>query len=97
MQSLRDMIAKQNNTHKIACLSPIRKSCLMNLKKKVKENIVPDAEKGKIFWSEIWDQQVKRNENSKWLKKMEQQEHVKIEVEKVKKYVSRIPNWKSPG
>ena len=29
--------------------------------------INPDAEKSKHFWSDIWDKDVKQNKNAKWL------------------------------
>ena len=57
----------------------------------------------KIFWEEIWGKRVSHNEKAEWIdrigKKMKvrQQEEVKITKEKIKKRISKMPNWKAPG
>ena len=34
------------------------------------ENIIPDKEKNREFWSEIWEKYVKHNENADWIQKV---------------------------
>ena len=64
----------------------------------------PDSEESKRFWSEIWDQPVLHNNNAGWLKKVEKdlenvtkQEDIKISINKVKKQLRKMKNWKAPG
>ena len=81
-----------------------RKKLFDELEGKTKETIVPDAEQSREFWSEIWDKPLKHNENAEWLKTVERdigdmgvQENIKIDLNKIKKQLNKMPNWKSPG
>jgi len=64
----------------------------------------PDKEGSKAFWQNIWGQPTKHNTNAEWLNKVssklehiERQENLIITVADVKKMISKMPNWKSPG
>ena len=81
-----------------------QKKLFDELEGKERQTAVPDAEESRVFWSNIWGQTVKHNENAEWLKTLEEevadievQENIRIDVSKVKKQITRIPNWKSPG
>ena len=68
------------------------------------EAVVPNAEESQKFWSDIWDNPVKHNENSKWLRDLEselanieQQENITIDIKSLRTKLKKVPNWKSPG
>ena len=76
----------------------------MKLEGKERQTVVPDAEESRIFWNDIWGQPVRHNENAEWLRTLEEelvdigiQENIQINLIKLKKQITRIPNWKSPG
>ena len=66
-------------------------------------NIIPDAEESKKFWGNIWGKEVSHNINAEWIENtskemnVRQQENIKINKEKIKKRISKMPNWKAPG
>ena len=71
---------------------------------KERQTVVPDAEESRIFWNNIWGQPVRHNENAEWLRTLEEelvdigiQENIQINLIKLKKQITRIPNWKCPG
>ena len=54
-----------------------------------RESVIPDAEKSRRFWSDIWDQAVTHKENTDWLRKVENelgeltvQDDIHIEIKK---------------
>ena len=56
------------------------------------------------FWHDIWNQGVTPRENTDWLRKVENelgeltvQDDIHIGIEKVRKQIRKMPNWKSPG
>ena len=62
-----------------------------------------NAEESKHFWSDIWDQAVMDRENTDWLGKAENgleeltvQDDIHIGINKVRKQIRKMPNWKSP-
>ena len=65
--------------------------------------IKPDAEESKTFWSNIWGIEKKHNEDAEWLKDVEEsyrnipQESFQINQGKIKKQLSKLPNWKACG
>lgn len=72
-------------------------------RKSEREEVLPDTEESKKFWSDIWSEPVQHNREAEWLKKLkeeievEQQEDIKIDIEKLRKVLMGIPNWKAPG
>ena len=71
--------------------------------KQREENVIPDAEESKIFWSNIWSKEVEHQKDAEWLdvlrteKKNVKQMDLIIDEENVKKQLKKVPNWKSPG
>ena len=70
----------------------------------VRQNdITPDAEESRLFWSDIWDNPKEHNQNAEWLENVKRetvvtpQNQMTITTEAVKKRVKQIPNWKCPG
>ena len=68
------------------------------------EQDVPDAKEAKMFWESIWSIPVKHVANGEWLQQLrnenrerEKQEEVMITLEKLKKQLKKVPNWKAPG
>ena len=68
-----------------------------------RESVIPDAEKRRRFWSDIWDKAVMHKENTDWLRKVENelgeltvQDDIHIEIKK-KKSRQKMSNWKTPG
>ena len=61
------------------------------------------AEELKQFWGNIWSQFVDHKKDAKWLKDLrnevnvKKQEKIDITTGSLKKILSRMPNWKSPG
>ena len=56
-----------------------------------RESVIPDAEKRRRFWSDIWDQAVTHKENTDWLRKVENelgeltvQDDIHIEIKRKK-------------
>ena len=81
-----------------------QKTLFDELEGKERQTAVPDAEESRIFWNDIWGQPVRHNENAEWLRTLEEelvdigiQENIQINLIKLKKQITRIPNWKSPG
>ena len=71
----------------------------------VRPNDVPNAEKSKRFWGDIWSVSKGHNRETKWLKDIKNelgndkhlQERMVINVEKVPKQCRKMPNWKASG
>ena len=68
------------------------------------DDVVPDAEESQTFWSDIWDNPIKHNEDAEWLRELEkdlgdieQQEDIIIDLSSVRAKLKKVPNWKSPG
>ena len=63
----------------------------------------PDGKQTKECWSEIWSKPGQHNRNAEWLNKLkeeiyvEKQEALKVSIDKVRKVLKRMPNWKVPG
>ena len=67
-------------------------------------NIMPDAEKSRKFWSDIWSKEETHNENAMWFKDVEntfaqknKQENIAITPQLISKQVVKLPYWKAPG
>ena len=67
------------------------------------EDIIPNAEESKTFWSDIWSKGQKHNNNAEWLRNLradlrnQQQEDMIVTKEMVAKQCTRMANWKAPG
>ena len=67
------------------------------------DSVAPDSEESKKFWSEIWSQPGKHRKDAEWLRrlkdevKVEKQHKVAINLGKLRKVLSKMPNWKAPG
>ena len=67
------------------------------------EKIIPDAEESKIFWSSIWDNTAKHNDEAEWLQELKEdmdyplQDDLHISKDKVQMQSRKMPNWKAPG
>ena len=63
----------------------------------------PDAEESKKFWGGIWSESVDYIRDARWYKYLQRQvsvtkqEKVDITKESLKKILSRMRKWKSPG
>ena len=64
-----------------------------------RESVITDAEESRRFWSDIWDQAVTYRENTDWLRRAENelgeltvQDHIHIEIKKVRKQIRKMPN-----
>ena len=63
----------------------------------------PVAEESKQFWRNIWSQSADHKKDAKWLQDLrsevnvKKQEKIDITTGSLKKILSRMPNWKSPG
>ena len=74
----------------------------MNVKSH-EENIIPDKEKTREFWSGLWEKNVKHSENTDWIQKAAEETHGKkqqnidITLTKIKETIRKISNWKAPG
>ena len=70
---------------------------------KERSDLKPDGEQTKKFWSEIWSKPSQHNRNAEWLNNLkeeisvEKQEPVKVSIDKVRKVLKRMPDWKAPG
>ena len=68
------------------------------------ENVIPDADESRKFWSDIWGNKVERNREAEWMNDFKmgmedtpKQQKVEITEVKVKKMLRKIPNWKVSG
>ena len=67
------------------------------------DNIIPDKEKTREFWSRIWEKNLKHNENADWIQRVAEEMHgnkqqnIDITPTKIKKRICKISNWKAPG
>ena len=74
----------------------------MNVKSH-EENIIPDKEKTREFWSGLWEKNVKHNENADWIQKVAEEMHsnkqqnIDITPTKIKERIHKMSNWKAPG
>ena len=67
-------------------------------------DITPDAEETREFWSGIGGKSVNHSSDAEWLKKLKddlpenaQQHDIKVTKENVTKQTKKLANWKSPG
>ena len=67
-------------------------------------DITPDAEESKTFWGDIWDNEVKHNEQAKWIQEVEdyvqttqKPEMFIITLDRFKKQLKKTPKWKASG
>ena len=82
-----------------------QKRLFERLENKERSNEVsPDTQENKKFWSDIWDNPASHNEQAKWLKDIEtdlinvkRQDEIVINLSMVRKQLKKMPNWKSPG
>ena len=67
------------------------------------ENVIPDADESKKFWSDIWSVTKEHNRNAEWLNNIRndigdsQQGELEITAEMVSIQCRKMPNWKAPG
>ena len=67
------------------------------------DDIPPETDDAKTFWSEIWSREGKHNGDAEWLHGVKQeidvdpQHDVIIDVVKLRKQLNNMPNWKAPG
>ena len=69
------------------------------------EDNIPDAEATNEFWRNIWEKDISHNERAEWIENVKTEVHEKIEkqndlsitLEMLKKKLSKLSNWKSPG
>ena len=67
------------------------------------EDIIPNVEESKTFWSDILSKGQKHNNNAEWLRNLsadlrnQQQEDMIVTKEMVTKQCKRMANWKAPG
>ena len=68
------------------------------------EIVMPDSQEAKIFWTDIWGQEVEHNKDATLLREIKKdingknkQARVQILQENLKKILKEIPNWKAPG
>ena len=73
------------------------------VRKSHEQNIIPDKEKTREFWSGIWEKNVKHNENADWVQKVAEemrgnkQLNIEIISTKIKERIRKMANWKAPG
>ena len=79
------------------CFKQTRRSCRSN-------DIKPGSQESVRCRSEICDQPVTHNDETKWLRKVERQlrgtvkqESISITNDKEEKKLRRVKNWKAPG
>ena len=60
--------------------------------KEGEEIVIPGAQEGKTYWTDIWGQQIKKDINGK-----NKQARVKVSWEQLKKILKKILNWKASG
>ena len=67
------------------------------------DNIIPDKEKTREFWSGIWEKNVKHNESTDWIQNVAEenqgnkQQNIDIAPTKIKERIRKMTNWKVPG
>ena len=67
------------------------------------ENIIPDKEKNRKFWSRIWEKDVKYNKSPNWIQKVAEymqgnrQQNIGTKTTKIKERIRKMTNWKVPG
>ncbi|XP_047475423.1 uncharacterized protein LOC125029527 [Penaeus chinensis] len=67
------------------------------------ENVIPDKEETREFWSGIWEKDVRHNESADWIQVVAEemqgnrQQDIQITATKVRKRIRKIANWKAPG
>ena len=67
------------------------------------DNIIPDKEKTREFWSGIWEKNVKHNESTDWIQNVAEenqgnkQQNIDIAPTKIKERIRKMTNWKFPG
>ena len=70
---------------------------------KERVDIEPDKEGFIKFWSDIWSEEAKHNDDAEWLKnlreevRIEKQGDVVVTKEKIQMIVNKMANWKAPG
>ena len=69
-----------------------------------RSNIIPDAKESKTFWGDIWDKEIKHNEQARWIKDFDESvqntegpDTFVITNDELKKQIKKIPNWKASG
>ena len=69
----------------------------------VNENVIPDADESKKFWSDIWSVGKEKNRSAKWFNNIKndigdkQQRQLEIASDMVTSQRRKLPNWKAPG
>ena len=73
-------------------------------KKKIEVQTPPEKEDVEIFWSNIWERKKSHNENTEWIKQIEQanqltpeQDWPEISLEETVTAIKQSSNWKTPG
>ena len=67
------------------------------------ENVIPDADEIKKFWSDICSVDKEHNRNAEWLNNIKndigdnQQKELAITADMVTSQCRKLPNWKAPG
>ena len=67
------------------------------------ENVIPDADESKKFWSDIWSVGKEHNRNAEWLNNIRndirdnQQGELEITSDMETSHSTIIPNWKAAG
>ena len=67
-------------------------------------NEILDAQETRMYWESIWSESKEHNREAEWLKNRhtttdnnQEQPRIAISVEKLRKIVGKMPNWKAPG
>ena len=66
------------------------------------ENIIPDEEKTREFWSGIWEKDVKHNESADWIQKVAEEvqgnkiQNIEITSTRIQERIRKMANWKAP-
>ncbi|XP_065055326.1 uncharacterized protein LOC135683871 [Rhopilema esculentum] len=67
-------------------------------------DIKPDADQSKAFWSDIWSKDVVHNSDASWIKEVEKQvenvakqSDVKVTLHSLQLQLRRVPKWKACG
>ena len=67
------------------------------------ENVIPDADEIKKFWSDIWSVHKEHNRNAECLNNIKndigdnRQEELAVTADMVTSQCRKLPNWKVPG
>ena len=67
------------------------------------ENVIPDTDESKKFWSDIWSVGKEHNISAEWLNNIKndvggnQQGELEITPDMVTSKCRKLPNWKAPG